>query len=94
MIIINFVTLKAAAKHKLLFRGGFIEHLSRTYVVKQSVIKYIVMNVINLVTLKAVAEHELCSTNSLRPCSDSDFLLRLGWNNLTLTTTLAYYTNV
>jgi hypothetical protein len=39
-------------------KGGFVEHLSGTYVPQQSVTKIITLMLINLVTPKARAKHE------------------------------------
>jgi hypothetical protein len=42
-----------------MYRGGFVEHLSRTYVSQQSVAKILSRVFINLVTPKVGAKHEL-----------------------------------
>ncbi len=59
LIAVKFVTSKAAAKHELLFRGGFIEHQSLTKVAQQTVTKIIIVTIMNLVTPKAGAKREL-----------------------------------
>ncbi len=58
-IFVNGVTPKTGAEHELLFRGGFVEHLSRTYAEQQSVSQYITINYMILVTPKAGAWQEL-----------------------------------
>jgi hypothetical protein len=40
-------------------RGGFVEHLSRTKAVQQSMAKFVKIIVINLVTLKAAGKRQL-----------------------------------
>jgi hypothetical protein len=51
--------VRRGKKHtSLLFRGGFVEHLSRTYVAQLSVTKVIYLVLIHLVTPKARAKHE------------------------------------
>jgi hypothetical protein len=51
--------MKATAKHELLLRGGFVEHLSLTSVAQQSVAEIISLTIMNLVTPKVGAKHEL-----------------------------------
>ncbi len=45
--------------HPPLSRGGFVEHLSRTYAGQQSVTQYTIKIAMFLVTPKAGAKHEL-----------------------------------
>jgi hypothetical protein len=49
-------------------RGGFVEHLSMTYVAQQSVTKIIIVTIMNLVAPKAGARHELLFNE---PASDN-----------------------
>jgi hypothetical protein len=51
------------------FWGGFVEHLSWSYVAWQSVTKVTTINTLNLVTPKASAKQELL-LNKLAPTSD------------------------
>ncbi len=43
------------------FRGGFVEHLSRTQVAQQSVTRLKYITITNLVTPKAAIKHDLYS---------------------------------
>ncbi len=55
----NLNTPKAATKFELLFRVGFVEHLSQTQVAQQSETKIVSLTFVNLVTPKAGAKLEL-----------------------------------